>query len=747
MKINLSGSWGFLPHANEFKSLNKSDFKEVTVPHTWNNLDGQDGGNDYVRDAFWYFKTFDRPVAGERFFIEFEGVNSISKVYLNDNFLGEHKGGYSTFRYDITELIEDTNELFVEVDNKHYDDIFPHTADFTFYGGIYRDVNLVCTSNTCFDLLYKGGSGVYISQKDINREKALIGVDCYIDNLKDDLSINVTVLDENKKTVLTKNIDEITNRHQQFDIEIDNPNLWQGIEDPYLYTIEVSLINNGVLIDSRSIPTGLRSFYWDEEMFYLNGIRTPLRGVSRHQDRETVGNALLKEHHDEDFAIMHELGVNSIRLAHYQQAQYVYDLCDKYGFIIWAEIPYITIPSKIDQTGVNPISQMEELVIQNYNHSSIVMWGVQNEITMTGKVYDVEKICSNLHDLTKEMDPYRVTTMAHVSTHPPKDSMNEITDTVAWNHYFGWYHGEYNDFHGWLDNYRELNPTRPLALSEYGVEGLEYYHTDDPQRRDYSEEYHALWHEKVYQILDSKPYMWGTYVWNMFAFAADFRDEGGVKGRNNKGLVSFDRKIRKDAFFFYQAAWSKTPMLHLTSKRYVNRPNKDITLKVYSNVDEVSFYLNDQLLEVVKGKTVFECPATLTEGSNQVKVTGAGLTDSAEYILVDSPDPEYSVPEEEKSKSIFALDFGNNWIDNVEVDEEMTFNEGFYSVKDKFNEIMESKAGDELVDKYFSSLKNHGLAAVVLSLSIERIYDMSPADFPIGIYQRINKALQQIEKK
>jgi beta-galactosidase len=748
-KIVLNGVWSFTKD-NAFDA--NANWEEVSVPHTWNNIDGQDGGNDYYRGICYYKKEIEIVPFDGRIFLEFEGVNSVSTVYLNGTELGTHKGGYSTFRYDITDVaIVGSNELLVAADNKHYEDVMPLIADFTFYGGIYRDTYLIYTTNIGFDISHKGAPGVYVSQTDISREKAVFRVDAYVKNYLDDTRVEVVVsiLDHERTCLIekTKTVTASNTTLVSCEFSLANPHLWNGRKDPYLYTVQVELRKSGDVIDERLIPTGFRFFRVDENAFYLNGELLRLNGVSRHQDRLQVGNALTNEMHEEDMELIKEVGANSIRLAHYQQTQYFYDLCDKEGMIIWAEIPYITRPSKTDHEGTNPMSQMEELIKQNYNHSSIVMWGVQNEITAVGKRDNVEEIVTKLNQLSKELDPYRLTTQAQVAMHPVDDSMNSITDVLGYNEYFGWYAGNVEDFGPWLAQYREANPTRPLCLSEYGVEGIVKYHTDDPKVKDYTEEYHAYWHEQAYDILSNTDFVWGTYVWNMFTFAADFRDEGGVKGLNNKGLVNFDRTIKKDAFYYYKAKWNEEPMVHLTSKRFVERHNKDITVKAYSNQESVVFYLNGNAVEnVSKYDVIFTANVTLQDGENTVKVCAGELCDEATFRTVDEPNPTYHVPESEQNKSVLGV-AADNWIDTeLQEGDALDINPDYYNVKDTVELLLENDNTKAIFVKYFKSFMDHAMFDMLKGMSLHMVHEFDKNAMPLGLLIKVNKELQQHKK-
>ena len=637
-KKTINDNWLFSIDEVKIEHIKNYDFITLDLPHTWNHLDGEDGNDDYKRTKATYVKHFTCKKTNQRVFIEFEGANSISTVYLNGIFLGEHKGGYSRFRFELTNHLKEENELIVYVDNRHDEDVYPLTADFTFFGGIYRSVHLIFTNDTCFDILHKGADGVYVSQKKISKEQAIFDIDIYLDS-KDQHTSNLKVVTTLKDmdgyivTSKTNELKSIENRHITQTLSIDSPHLWHGIKDPYLYTIEVCLYQQNQLIDQRIIPTGFRFFHVDHESFYLNGEPYKLYGVCRHQDREHKGNALTDDMHQEDIKLIQEIGANSIRLAHYQQADLIYTLCDQKGFVVWAEIPYISRTSQHDLNGLNALSQMEELIKQNYNHSSICMWGIGNEITLRGDRGSSDDIYKALNDLTKTIDPYRLSTIAQLANIDFNDPHNLITDLIGYNLYYGWYVGKAENIKDWLKNYRLIHPDKPVCISEYGAEGIINIHSEEPKPWDYSEEYHAWYHETIYSILEKTPFVWGSYVWNMFTFASDSRAEGNTKGINNKGLVSFDRKTKKDAFYYYQAKWTDKPMLHLTAKRFTHRFKKEIEVKAYSNQKEVQFYHDEKYLGTVISETgVFKLNITLTQGRNIIKVKASNLLDQATFF-------------------------------------------------------------------------------------------------------------------
>ena len=600
----------------------------VNIPHTWNALDGQDGGDDYKRGTCVYTKDFEKPHFGEnqRVYLEFDGVNASAKVNLNGKEIMTHDGGYSTFRCDITEVLEENNHLQVAADNSVNDRVYPQKADFTFYGGIYRDVKLLIVNEKHFDLDYFGSRGLKITPDGQGNVKA--------QTWHNGDSVCITLLDAEGNVVAQGTGEDVM-------LIIQNPRLWNGLQDPYLYTCRAELFADGVCVDKLESQFGVRSFFVDPQKgFFLNGKAYPLRGVCRHQDRKAIGNALTKEHHDEDMALIREIGANTIRLAHYQHDQYFYDLCDRYGMIVWAEIPYIS--EHMEKGWENTISQMKELIVQNYNHPSIVTWGVSNEITISTKnkrdMLDNHRV---LNDLVHEMDPTRLSSLACYAVCGPFNKVAHITDLVSWNLYLGWYvPGLFlNDL--WVDFFHFCFPNRPLGYSEYGCEAMPNLHSSHPRRGDHTEEYQAIYHEYLAKFIEKRPWMWATHVWNMFDFAADARNQGGEPGMNHKGLVTFDRKTKKDSFYLYKAYWTDTPFVHICSKRYVNRTEKEITVKVYSNCQTVTLAADGKTYTQT-GDKVFAFRIPLQE-TTHVKVTAAGCSDEAIFHRVEKPDPSYKL--------------------------------------------------------------------------------------------------------
>lgn len=617
----------------------------VDLPHTWNARDGQDGGNDYWRGTCIYRTRFAAPqfnTASQQVWIQFDGVNASAHVVLNGSPVCNHDGGYSTFRANITELLRGENELTVEVDNSKNDRVYPQKADFTFYGGIYRDVSLMVVSKNHFTLDYFGGPGIRITPT-VQGADASVQVTTWHDG---EGEVSIELLDAAGNTVATGKGPDIT-------LTIFNAHLWNGVKDPYLYSCKARLVVNGTVEDETTTRFGVRSFKVDPKKgFFLNGKSYPLHGVSRHQDRKGLGNAITREMHDEDMALIKEIGANTIRLAHYQHDQYFYDLCDEVGMVVWAEIPYIS--EHMPNGRENTISQMKELIIQNYNHPCIVCWGVSNEITISTK--DKKDMLDNhrqLNDLCHEMDKTRLTTLACYAMCGPFNRSAHITDMVSWNLYLGWYVPGFilNDL--WMGFFHLCFPNRPFGYSEYGAEGMPNLHSTHPHRGDHTEEYQAKYHEYMLRCFKRHPWMWATHVWNMFDFAADARDQGGEPGMNHKGLVTFDRKTKKDSFYLYKAWWSDEAFVHICSKRFVERTGSTATVKVYSNQSTVALYVNGNKVGEQTGEHVFTFKVPLN-GELHIQAVAGDRTDESVIRHVDTPNPEYKL---HKTKSKSA-----NWV-------------------------------------------------------------------------------------
>ena len=682
-------------------------FAPVSLPHTWNAFDGQDGGNDYWRGIGTYEIDLPNPTKGAKQYIELQGANHVATVYCNGRELGTHKGGFSTFRYDLTPAMKaEGNVLTVAVSNA-VSDIYPQTADFTFYGGLYRDVNFIEVAPAHFDLLKHGTDAVFVTPHCSGKTR----LDLFPVNAEG-ATLAVELKDAEGNVVGSGSV--AAEAHAHIIIDVKEPHLWNGMADPYCYTATASIIKDEVVVDAVTVTYGYRSFHVDANTgFWLNGKNVPLRGVSRHQDRQDKGWAISKADHEEDCALIKEVGANTIRLAHYQHDQYFYDLCDHTGFALWAEIPFISKFIPTEAAYENTISQMTELVAQNYNHPSIFFWGISNEILIGADNEPLRKNLRDLHKLAKSMDPSRLTTLAQVSGTPMDSEHNYITDIVSYNHYFGWYGGDVHHNGPWFDAYHKLNPDIPLGVSEYGVENIVKWHSAKPMNHDYTEEYANYYHHEMLKTFATRPYLWSTHVWNMFNFAADARDEGGVVGMNNKGLVTYDRKLKKDAFYLYKAYWTSEPMVYVAGRRFADRAPEERNITVYTNCENVTLIVNGAEVETKKAvdhAVAFENVA-LADGANTVTAKSCcGVEDTITLNGVAEHNAAYTLPD------IAAAMAVGNWFDEVtdnEESDEIVVTEGYYSIEDPFAELAANEECVKCVKGWFMAMGNLTMASMI----------------------------------
>lgn len=741
--MELKDNWMFVKEAENAEDAASKKGTAISLPHTWNAVDGQDGGNDYHRGTCWYVTKFQKPEleAGSQIYVEFLGASVIADVYLNGEAVAHHEGGYSTFRVNLTDKLQEENVLAVALNNADNNYVYPQKADFTFYGGLYRMVNLIVVPESHFELDYAGGNGIAVTptvECDENRVptgKASVKVETWVTGNADSVVITITGEDSESKTVA------VVDEHAEATFELEHVHLWDGVDDPYLYYAKAELSSG----DVTETIFGCRSFYTDPEKgFVLNGRVYPLRGVSRHQDRTGAGNALSYEMHKEDMEIIKEIGANTIRLAHYQHAQEFYDLCDEYGMVIWAEIPYITM--HMPNGRANTLSQMEELVVQNYNHPSIVCWGLSNEITAATPVD--EDLLENhrlLNDLCHKLDKTRFTTMANVFMQETDSPLLEIPDVNSYNLYFGWYLGELEQNDEFFDEYHAKYPDRCIGFSEYGADANPQYQSTAPTHGDYSETYQTVYHEHMLKMIEERPYLWATHVWNMFDFAADGRDEGGKHGVNQKGLVTMDRKLKKDAFYLYKAYWNKEDaFVHICGRRYVDRKEDTTEVKVYSNQTTVSLYVDGTLLETQEGNRIFRFAVPMT-GEHEIVAKAGAEEDSIHIRKVEEANPDYVMGE---IKDVI------NWFDDE------PYKSDCYSIKDKMSEIQASpKAGAILAelmaqapgaesrgDVAESVKDNPNLVRMMGRMTLESMLGHMKDSITEEQVKGLNRMLQQIKK-
>ena len=750
--INLNQDWKFIQQDAGLPESLPADWQTVQLPHSWNAIDGQDGNGSYDRGKYWYAKTFEtpkQPLPGGKVFVEILAAGQQATVYVNGTEVTYHEGGYSTFRADITSLCKEEGEnlLVVACSNEYKDSVYPQSADFTFYGGLYRGVNLISVPEAHFDLEYYGGPGIQVTPKPCDCGGATFEIVTYVKNTDENFTVLYSVLDAEGKEVASgcrpADSTGIT-------LYVPDAKKWD-IDSPYLYTVKAALQRRNETYDEISTRAGVRSFSCDPQKgFIINGKETPLRGVSRHQDMLYKGNALTKEDHYRDAELIKELGANTIRLAHYQHNQYFYDACDELGFIVWAEIPFISVFNKDPEAHQNCISQLKELIIQNYNHPSICFWGISNEILIGGISEKLVENHKELNALAKELDPTRLTTIAHVSMTPVESPIHHITDVESYNHYFGWYGGKMEDNGPWLDNFHKVHPDICLGLSEYGCEGIITYHGPNPACKDYSEEYQALYHEHMAKVLDERPWIWSSHVWNMFDFGCAARNEGGVAGRNNKGLMTIDRKTKKDSYYIYKAYWNKEPMVHLCGKRYAQRAGETTQIRVYSNLPTVTLYLNGEKVGEQTAEKVFVFEVALADGFNTIVAEAGDQKDTMTLEKVEKEPSIYVLPEVNERAEGVA-----NWfktVGDLDLKAPMEFPEGMYSIKDTMEELAKNKEALEIAAKAYKLTMNmtvrpgEGMWDMLKSMTLEKVGEMAGSLAPEGFMESINAKLIKIKK-
>ena len=724
--------------------------EQVNLPHTWNAVDGNDGNGSYLRTTGVYTRTFTapkQPREGGRTYVEVLAAALNSTVKVNGQVATTHEGGFSIFRADVTDLChEGENELTIEVSNEDTPSMYPASADFTFYGGLYRGVNLISVPNAHFDLDYYGGPGMMVTPVPTEDGGANFTIKSFVTNPADDLTVMYSIEDcfgrEVASAVRGSADAEVT-------IYVPDAQLW-SMDEPNLYTVVATLQRNNEEVDEIAANVGVRSFkVTPDEGFSINGVPTPLRGVSRHQDRVFEGNALTAEEHYDDAMLIKELGANTIRLAHYQHSQDFYDACDEIGFAVWAEIPFISVFKKGEGAHKHVMEEMKELIIQNYNHPSIMFWGISNEILIGGISQELVDTHHDLEKLCKELDPTRLTTIAHVSTTPVNGPMHHITDLESYNHYFGWYGGKMEQNGPWLDQFHAEHPDICIGISEYGCEGIINWHSNTPQCKDYTEEYQALYHEHMAQVFEDRPWVWASHVWNMFDFGCAARNEGGVSGRNNKGLITMDRKTKKDSYFVYQAYWTQTPMVHIAGRRHAQRAGETTEIKVYSNQDTVVLYVNGKEVGQQTAHRVFKFNAALNEGFNTIVAVAGDVKDSITLEKVAEEPGYYTLPEFNERQEGVA-----NWfkqVGSMDLTAPMEFPEGYYSVKDTMEDLAKNEEALALAAKAVKLATNFdikpgvGMWDMMKKMTPEAMSNMI-SGMPEGFIESLNAQLIKVKK-
>lgn len=638
--------------------VNKNSSRRVDLPHTWNAQDALSGKPDYKRGIGNYDKKlFIRSEwKGKRLFLRFEGANCVSNVFINGKQIGEHRGGYGAFIFEITDKVNygKNNTVLVRVNNGEQLDVMPLVGDFNFYGGIYRDVHLLVTEDICISPLDYASPGVYLFQQHVGEKQAAVLARINLSNGTEHprqatLRLQVkegdkVVYQADKKVTVAPHTSV---QPEEMSFTLLNPRLWNGREDPFMYQTVITLVKDGKEIDKVEQPLGLRYYATDADRgFFLNGKHLPLHGVCRHQEWAEVGNALRPMHHEEDTRLMLEMGVNAIRLAHYPQATYMYDLMDRNGIVTWAEIPFVGPGGYADKGFVDQPSfrkngkeQLKEMIRQHFNHPSICFWGLFNELKENGD--NPLEYIKELNVLAHQEDPTRPTTSASNQG----GAINFITDNIAWNRYDGWYGATPATLASWLDKTHQAHPEIKIAISEYGA-GASIYHQQDslvqtsPGSWWHPENWQTEYHIQNWKIISERPYVWGSFVWNMFDFGAAHRTEGDRPGINDKGLVTHDRKVKKDAFYFYKANWNPEPMVYIAGRRSVNRVKPVTEVQIFSNCAEVTLKVNGQIIKKMQPDGVKVCifkDIRLKKGENNIEVSAENgkrvITDACCWIL------------------------------------------------------------------------------------------------------------------
>lgn len=679
--MSLNKGWNFSLSA--YPAESSADCAIVDIPHTWNAKDGQDGGGDYYRGCGCYIKTISiNKKDGAEYYLEFYGVNSVCNVFVNGAHIGEHRGGYTLFRFNITDAVQSgENEIAVTADNSPFPDVIPLTADFTFFGGIYREVNLIEVKGAHFSLDDFGSQGVYISYPNNSdvAECANTAVRAKISGADGECMLKVSVYEQNEfqacRNVETIEFDpdeiiskstlpiaeaetEISCGRAETVIPVRNPKLWDGRRAPHRYKVVCAIIQNGEESDRVEKYIGYRYFKIDPQKgFFLNGRSYPLRGVNRHQDRENMGWAITEKEHEEDFALIYEMGANAVRLAHYPHHPHFYEQCDKYGILVWAEIPFVDniggmqlSPLETDKVANRKVTmsqlenakqQLTELILQQYHRPSIFCWSMSNEVRAEYDNTAAYMMCE-LDELAHSLDTNRYTALA--TNHYTGEKWK--SDIKGCNIYPGWYWGSAKLFPAQAAAHIRANGGRGVAVSEYGAGSNIRHHTEKPkQPKDtvcefHSEEWQSIVHEHAlkYFMSPKANKIWGTFVWNMFDFAIDSRNEGGIPGRNDKGLVTYDRKTKKDAFFLYKSYWSREKVVYITSRRFETRERQRINVKIYSNESHITLYVNGKKAGFKHAKSAPQSHIftfrgiKLSKGRNEIKaVSENGVSDTVTW--------------------------------------------------------------------------------------------------------------------
>lgn len=663
--------------------------------------------------------------------LSFEAVDQCCRVRIDGVEAGCHEGGYSRFRIPVPGevLRKESFQVDVLVDNRLNEHVSPHFGDFTVFGGILRPVSLILCGETCFDRGYFGTDGLILRASLEENGDGLVCLETHILNGQD-ASLRISLQDPMGHDILQEESPCVS----PVSLHVPSPRCWRGREDPALYTLRADLLLDGRPLDRVSLTFGFRRLEADGTGLRLNGQPVFLRGVAKHQDRAGAGPAASPAEIREDFDLIDEIGANAVRLSHYQHPQAAYDECDRRGILAWAEIPMLKM-TEDPALQENAVQQLTELILQNIHHPSVFCWGIQNEIAMFRDAPYMHENCRKLHGLAKELDPERLSACANLYPLKPASKLNGITDIVGYNVYFGWYYGEMQDFGPWLDRFHEIRPDVSLGVTEYGVDANLALHSEEPEVKDYSEEYQALWHETVYPQIEARSWLWGSFIWNMFDFSSDRRNEGGQKGINAKGLVTHDRKTRKDAFYYYKSRWSAAPFLHLCSKRFSVRAGETADVKCYTNQPAVRVDVNGTFFEeaAAENGTVLFRNVPLAMGENRISIAAGSCTDTCVWVRAGEPDPSYRLPEAEGGPV-------RNWF----LEEDSYRREGYFSIEDTANDLLDSPEARKVLENYVPALVRVMTEqnVIPLGLAMKSILTHDPDD-SLDL-KKINHDLNQI---
>lgn len=753
-RIDISNNWNLIINGAADSCINIENSEKVQLPHCYNNIDGQ-SGEGMFKGKMLYQKQLiiDKHEDSKHYFMEVGAASLVSDVYINGTHAYHNRCGYSMYRVKLDSFINiGENDIRIVVDNSKFNDVYPLMADFSFYGGLYREVYLIETDSMHFDLMDLSRDGIYVTHKkeDDHFKLQIKGTVVNEQTESEDITLKCTLFDKNQKIIFQEK-QEVSvegNLTFEFDSMICNPHLWNGIEDPYLHNVNIEIFRNDIAMDRRDVPIGFRTIeIHSTEGLFLNGKHTKINGVSRHQDYAGIGNALTKQHMEEDIAIIKEVGANAVRLSHYQHHDYFYELCDREGLLVWAEIPFISIPV-VRGDNLNAKEQLERLIKQVYNHSSVFCWGIQNEITIAVENEKIYKMVEELAHIARSLDSQRFISQANIHTVLSTSPLNDLTDLVGYNLYYGWYYGVMTDLGKRLDSIHQEKKNLPILVSEYGVDTNPKFHSYLPRIKDYSEEYQLKFMDNALKTFQERPYVLGGFVWAMFDFGSEIRNEGGTKGINQKGLVTIDRKIKKDAFYLCKAYWSKDIFIKIAGERFKNRHLKENSLVLLSNANEFELYVNDILIEKRDISNPMELIQSVVfrEGSNTIRVQGFDeqghiCSDQIELIYVKTEDLSYTLKVVEEKATV------TNWFEKFDLSEvqEIVIREGYYSIYHTIEEIYENAEAKEVFIKYFGDVMVNEMMTLFKGLmTIESMSKRSRFKIPKELLGVINNELNKI---